>query len=347
MISQFRIFAVMSLIALPVFWTAAADAQGESEQGAAGAVPIVPVPRPETGAVPGSATGSIRIDDALTLPMPFAPPIPPSEAIRAGASELILEARLAKDSPPLTHGVTWRIFTAQPAADGALPLVATSMGGTTSFQLPGGTYYVHAAYGRAGAVKRVDMRGKPLLEPISLDAGGLRLTAVIGEDTPADPDDVTFEIFKDVEAGERVRLVDDAKEDPVLRLNAGTYHVVSRYGTVNAIVRADIQVTPGKLTEATIRHKGAEVTLKLVENAGGEALANTQWTVLTPAGDILHESVGAFPSIILAEGSYTAFARHSGQNYNRDFDVEAGIDRDVEVLLSDLDIQSTGIRLNR
>ena len=82
----------------------------------------------------------------------------------------------------------------------------------------------------------------------------------------------------------------------------------------------DVAVNPGKLTEATIRHKGAEVTLKLVEEEGGEALANTQWTVLTPAGDVLHNSVGAFPSIILAEGSYTVYARHGETNYTRDFE---------------------------
>ena len=350
MILPFRILAavaVLSLFVLPVFWTVTAGAQEQSEQGAAGAVPLVPVPRPEPGTVAERGTKRIRIDETLTLPVPYAPPISGFEAIQAGESELILEARLAEDSPPLTHGVTWRVFASQLNADGTLPLLATSMGGTTSFQLQGGTYYVHAAYGRAGAVKRIDMRGKPVIEPLSLDAGGLRLTAVIGEDTPADPEDVAFEIYKDADDGERVRLVDDADENPVLRLNAGTYHVVSRYGTVNAIVRADIQVNAGKLTEATIRHMGAEVTLKLVEQEGGEALANTQWTVLTPAGDILHESVGAFPSIILAEGSYTAFARHGDQNYTRDFEIEAGIDRDVEVRLSDLVIQSTGIRLSR
>jgi len=345
MISPFRILAVLSLTALPVFWIVTAGAQEQSLQDTADALPAVPLPRPEPGVFPGPPTGDLRTDDALL--MPYMPPISAFEAVQAGESELTLEAHLADDSPPLTRGVTWRVFASQPDADGTLPLLATSMGGTTSFRLQGGTYYVHAAYGRAGAVKRVDMRGKPLVEPINLDAGGLRLTAVIGEDTPADPKDVTFEIYMDAEDGERVRLVDDADEDAVLRLNAGTYHVVSRYGTVNAIVRADIQVDPGKLTQATIRHKGAEVTLKLVEEEGGEALAKTQWTVLTPAGDILHESVGAFPSIILAEGTYTAFARHGDQNYHRDFKVEAGIDHDVEVLLTDLDIRSTGIRLGR
>ena len=94
MILPFRILAavaavtVMSLIALPVFWTGAAGAQGESEQSAAGAVPLVPVPRPEPGVVRGLATKGIRIDDTLTLPMPYAPPISAVEAIQAGESEL-------------------------------------------------------------------------------------------------------------------------------------------------------------------------------------------------------------------------------------------------------------------
>ncbi len=347
MILPFRILAVGSVLAAPVLWTAAAGAQGQGEAGATDAASIVPVPRPEPGSMPNPANERIRTNDGLALPVPYAPPVSGFEAIKAGESELILEARLADNTPPLTHGVTWRVFAAEPNADGTLPLVATSMGGTTSFRLSGGSYYVHVAYGRAGAVKRIDMRGEPRVEPLSLNAGGLRLTAVIGEDRPADPEKVSFEIYKDTEDGERVQLVDDTDEDTILRLSAGTYHVVSRYGAVNAIVRADIQVNAGKLTEATIRHKGAEVTLKLVEVEGGEALANTRWTVLTPAGDILHNSVGAFPSIILAEGTYTAYARHSHTNYTRDFEVEAGINRDVEVRLTDIDPQSIGIRLSR
>ncbi len=347
MILPLRFFALVFLAALPVLWTAPAGAQDKSEQDSASAVPRPPAPRPDPRKVFKQAGKRINVRDTLTLPAPVQPPLSPFELLQVGESQLTLDAHLADGTPPLAHGVTWRVFAAQPGADGSLPLLATSIGGTTTFRLPGGTYYVHAAYGRAGAVKRVDMRGEPRVEPINLDAGGLRLTAVIGEDKPASTETVTFEIYKDTDDGERVRLVDDASEDVVLRLNAGTYHVVSRYGSVNAIVRADIQVNPGKTTEATIRHMGAEATLKLVETEGGEALANTKWTVLTPAGDVLHNSVGAFPSIILAEGTYTAFARHGDQNYSRDFEIEAAIDRDVEVRLSDLDIQSTGIRLSR
>ncbi|HSG96103.1 MAG TPA: hypothetical protein VLA28_11320, partial [Afifellaceae bacterium] len=75
MIAPFRILAFVSLIAMAVFWTVAAGAQGESEQDGAGATPLLPVPRPEPGATTGPATKRIRIDDSLTLPVPYAPPV--------------------------------------------------------------------------------------------------------------------------------------------------------------------------------------------------------------------------------------------------------------------------------
>jgi len=63
-----------------------------------------------------------------------------------------------------------------------------------------------------------------------------------------------------------------------------------------------------------------------------EALANSSFTVLTPGGDLIGELIGAFPSIILAEGDYVAVARHESRTYQGDFSVKSGEDRDVEVL---------------
>ncbi len=37
----------------------------------------------------------------------------------------------------------------------------------------------------------------------------------------------------------------------------------------------------GKLTEATIQHRAAQITFKLVSDAGGEAIADTAWSILT------------------------------------------------------------------
>ena len=74
------------------------------------------------------------------------------------------------------------------------------------------------------------------------------------------------------------------------------------------------------------------MTLKLVGAPGAEALANSSFTVLTPGGDLVGELIGAFPSIILAEGDYVAVARHDSKTYQSEFSVRSGQDRDVEIL---------------
>ena len=78
----------------------------------------------------------------------------------------------------------------------------------------------------------------------------------------------------------------------------------------NAVIRSDFRVQAGKLTDTRINHRAALITLKLVGEKGGEALANTAWSVLTPGGDVIKESIGAFPTVILAEGEYVVIARH-------------------------------------
>ena len=88
----------------------------------------------------------------------------------------------------------------------------------------------------------------------------------------------------------------------------------------------------GKLIDVTLRHRCATLTLKLVNKPGGEALANTTFTVLTPGGDVIRELIGAFPSLVLAEGEYVVIARHDAKTYQSTFQVQSGMDRDVEVV---------------
>ena len=70
----------------------------------------------------------------------------------------------------------------------------------------------------------------------------------------------------------------------ILTVNAGTYHIVSYFGDVNAVVRADLRVEPGQLTDATLYHRAAQTSFKLVSEAGGEAIADVDWTVKTTDG---------------------------------------------------------------
>lgn len=256
---------------------------------------------------------------------------------QSNVREVFLEARLTADSQPVQEGLVWRVFSPVPGDDGKLPLLASAEGGSAGFQLMPGDYYVNVAFGRAGATRKLTVSpvGKAERQVMVLDAGGMVLNGVTGNEVPIAADQVSFSIYSsDVQDdGERGLVVEDAKPNTIIRLNAGTYHIVSEYGHVNAAVRANIQVEAGKLTEATIQHRAARVALKLVSEEGGEAIADTAWSVMTSAGDTVSESVSAFPILVLAEGEYIAVARNKEKIFQRAFTVESGKNLDVELEL--------------
>jgi hypothetical protein len=258
--------------------------------------------------------------------------------------EITLGAQLTESATDIPRGLVWRVFKPDAGEDGKLPLVASSQGGTSVFQLEPGSYLVHAAYGRAGATKRITVTREPKRESLVLDAGGLKLDAVLSGGMRIPSDKLRFSIFdsRADATGERALIIPDVSPGTVVRLNAGTYHVVSTYGSVNAVIRSDIRVEGGQLTEATVEHKAAQLTLKLVRESGGEAIADTAWSVVTASGDIVQENVGAFASMVLAEGSYTAVARNRDRIYSRDFAVVPGRNQDVEVLATDGQPSGTG-----
>lgn len=250
-----------------------------------------------------------------------------------------LEAKLTASGDPVQDGLSWYVFSPIAGNDGKLPLIASSQGGSADFQLAAGDYFVNVSFGRAGVTRKLTVpeSGSVEKQTMVLEAGGLLLNAVSGSDMRIRPDQLSFSIYSaDVrEDGERGLVMADVPPNTVVRLNAGTYHVVSEYGETNASVRADIQVEAGKLTEATIQHRAAKLTLKLVSEPGGEAIADTAWSILTSSGDVVSESVGAFPTLVLAEGGYSAVARNNEKIFQRDFTVKAGVNTDVEVLLND------------
>ncbi|WP_431322628.1 hypothetical protein [Rhizobium sp. YTU87027] len=254
--------------------------------------------------------------------------------------EVALEAKLTANGEAVQDGLSWYVFSPMAGSDGKLPLIASSQGGSADFQLAPGDYFVNVSFGRAGVTRKLTVPedGQVDKQTLVLESGGLLLNAVSGSDVRIRPDQLSFSIYSAEvrEDGERGLVMADVPPNTVVRLNAGTYHVVSEYGDTNASIRADIQVEAGKLTEATIQHKAAQITFKLVSDAGGEAIADTAWSILTAAGDSVGESVSAFPTMVLAEGEYSAVARNKDKIYQRDFKVEAGKNTDVEVLMKDV-----------
>jgi hypothetical protein len=279
-----------------------------------------------------SGGDDVPLDEGAAAPT-LTPDVGPPSDIRPGT--FTLEARLAAGDPPLGDGVKWRIFGDTPGTDGHLPLLGEADGGVIYIRLDPGAYYVHAAYGRAGTTRKIVVDLPTGGQVLVLNAGGMRLTAINGADQTLEQGDVAFDIYAPDEGGseERYLLIPNAPPGHVISLNAGTYHVVCKYGDANAIVRADVKIDPGRLTEATVFQKAARLTLKLVEAHGGEAIADTAWSVVTQAGgDSVLESVGAFPSVVLAAGDYTAVAKHDGRTFQANFSVVPGLNRDIEVL---------------
>lgn len=247
---------------------------------------------------------------------------------------LHLAAKLVADTPPIIDGLAWRVFGTEADETGTLPLIATAMGGSTTFDLDPGKYLIHVAYGRAGATLRVNLGETDRFETLILDAGGMLLSGAAGRRSSEELEDLTFDIYaRRGTQGERLELIAaDVESDQVIPLKAGPYHVVSKYGDINAVVRADVSVDPNRLTEMTAYHKAARLSFRLVAVEGGDALASTAWSILTPGGDTVAEGVGAVPEFVLAEGQYVVVAQHSDSIYNRNFSVEAGFDRNVELV---------------
>lgn len=281
----------------------------------------------------GGAPRSVRLPGVNG----FAPGNGDAPLALGNIGEITLSAKLIDDGADIGRGLIWRIFKPDAGPDGKLPLIASAQGGTTLFQLEPGSYLVHASFGRAGATKRITIGREKKQESVVLDAGGLELDAVLAGGAPISPDKLRFSIYDgEPEAdGERGLILPDVSPNTVIRLNSGTYHIVSTYGTVNAVIRSDIRVEAGKLTQATVEHLAAEVTMKLVRETGGEAMADTSWSILSQSGDPIREIVGAYASLVLAEGDYTIVAKNRDRIYQKDFKVVGGQNQEVEVLANE------------
>ncbi|MCT4656651.1 MAG: hypothetical protein N4A65_12640 [Cohaesibacter sp.] len=315
---------------------AAAPAEGQMEAGSEAATPSdlqapnaqtdTPAGQQESGQNPADASAM----QAQTPPQPAAPKIEPG-----GIARLQLAAFLTDSGQPLQRGMNWRIFEEKKDAKGQMPMVHNSDGGALEVELKPGRYIIYAGYGFANLTKRVILaKAGDYSESFVLRAGGMRLNAIAAGDITLDSALLSFNIYtKDTTTnGTQELIAKDIMADHVVRITEGTYHVVSSYGDANAKVRGDVEIKAGELTSVTMIHNAAKVTLRLVSEPGGEALANTVWTVLTPGGDLVKRAIGAFPTLALASGDYTAIAKQGEEIYNRDFSVDAGLDRDIEVL---------------
>jgi hypothetical protein len=252
-------------------------------------------------------------------------------SVPAGQGALAVSARFGHDQPAINGGLHWRVYRTE--QNGVPRLVKEDKGAAPTFVLPPGAYVVSVGFGLANVTKAVQVRAETMKDVFEIPAGGLRIEGRVG-DARIPQGQISFDLYKgsQFEPGDKRPIASAIMTGDIVLLPEGAYHIVSNYGDANATVRSDIRVEVGKLTDATINHRAAIITLKLVNERGGEARADTQWSVLTPGGDVVKESIGAFPRVILAEGEYRAIARNDNKTFESEFRVVAGVDREVEVI---------------
>jgi hypothetical protein len=316
------IFALLLLLLAPL--APAALTPPAFAQDAAAEMPPMPRPRPNRDETPppqvapntqAETPATEAISALTTVPQPVS-----------------LKARITEDGTTIPEGLVWRIFNTTPDASGELALVAKSDEAVASVELPPGEYVVHVAYGRAQASDTLTVTEGPNEKSFVIGAGALRLNSAITGDIAIPANLLKFDILTAGDEANRTTVAEGLRPNEIVTLNAGTYHIVSHFGDVNAVVRADLRVEPGQLTDATLYQKASQVTFKLASEPGGEAIADVEWTVKAADGTTVFTDLGAFPATVLAEGEYTVLAKQGETVVNRDFEVKPGSSQEIEVL---------------
>lgn len=297
--------------------------------------PPIPQPRPDRDELvqqvaPEQGSALEALTNALQARVA---PAALANAVSGPPQPVTLSAKITEDGALIPDGVMWRIFDTRADESGQMALLAKSEDAVAVFNLPPSDYVVHVAYGRSQATQTIRVVPGANSEVLVLNSGGLRLNAAITGDVPISEGDLQFEVYAtDIDDEDRVLVARNLSPGTLVHLNAGVYNVVSRFGTVNAEVRADLRVEPGQLTDATLYHRARRISFKLVSEDGGEAIADVDWTVKNAAGETVYTDFGAFPSTILAEGEYSVLSKRGENVYNRNFSVTSGVAQEIEVL---------------
>lgn len=260
-------------------------------------------------------------------------------------AKLTIFATLAKNGKPIANNIYWRVFAILKGDNSNknnkinlknFKEVQHSRDMKPIFNLAPGDYYVQCSFGRISAIKNIHIPAKKSINTsINLNAGALQMKAIVVNGAIKE-NKLNFAIYNDESENETYSLIDKLKKSNiVVPLKSGFYHLVSRYGNVNAIKRANVKVTAGEISQITFKHEAAQATLRLLRNVDGHALADTKWIIRDASGDIVFQTNGAYAIPILTRGNYVALAQNKKKLYQKDFSIESGKDITIDVLTTD------------
>ncbi len=284
--------------------------------------------QPPAGQPPASQdTASRQAEPDNTPPRSGAAPELDIESGEAEEQQgLTLRAQLTANLRPITRPVQWRVFAVQGADEALWPQVAAVRDASPTFVLPPGAYQVRVGYGHVTAVKQLTVRENSVTDAtFILNAGGLRiLSHLVFVDAPGQPAATHF-VYTGArdENGMRQLITKSQIQGEIIRLNAGTYHLVSRLGNANSVVETDVEVDPGVLTAVEVNHKAGVVSFA-VSGIQNDAADPVVTQILDETGAVVARIRGLNGHAILAPGDYTAKVDAAGRRGATQFQVRTG-----------------------
>ena len=314
--------------------------------------PAKPVIVAANAAIAPATTGAISSDDATgqrppakinlgNRPIPRLPDeVRPTflineEPTDVGDEGLQLRGQITSATATITRPIDWAAYKVEDAKTDRWRKIASVETAEASISLPPGQYVVRASYGAARAAKVLVVKpGKRIDATFILNAGGLRiLPGLAFLDVPKGIAAKHWVFGASAnEKGKRRLFAQSSAIGEVVRLNAGTYTLVSRFGSANAVVETNITIRPGTLTEVEINHKVGIVSFRLnapPKNASGDNAI--KWQLVDAKGNIIVRADGKEMVQILAPGSYRIMVEHLGKSYTSEFMVEIGETKAVEI----------------
>ena len=238
-------------------------------------------------------------------------------------------AATARRSPRASSGASFRRSPTAPACSASPRKTAART--RSSRCRPATTWCMSASAWRARR-KAVHL-SEAAREIFELPAGGIKLEGRVG-DVPIRGGQVTFDIYRgsQFEPGDkRAARAGGRHRQRRHRARGRLSHRLQlrRHQRGGALrhPRPDRQAhrrdgePPRRRHHAQARERGRRRSARQHQLVG-----------LTLGGDVIKESTGAFPRVVLAEGDYRAIARSDGRTYERNFKVISGVDGEIEVI---------------
>ena len=200
-------------------------------------------------------TGSIRPQKNTAKMQQFA------QNSQDSYADVSIDLMLAEGGALVQQDAVWRIFSDTADALGEPILLHHIQAPALDITLPYGTYIIHAAYGLASVHKTIIIARDDYIDNFILNAGGLKVSIDHAIKNSFVAEKAKYNIYplsdltQLVENQEPAAIVTDVPNGGIVRLNAGVYRIVSKYGDANAIIEAEVRVESGKLMEAAMTHR--------------------------------------------------------------------------------------------